>query len=89
MSRATFLGLHGPNHDGSQFTGEAFRRGAAGAVAAAAIDVPVGHWAIRVDDTYQALWKFAAYKRRQFTGAVVAVTGSVGKTTTRQMIHTV
>ena len=58
-------------------------------MAAAAIDVPAGHWAIRVDDSYQALLKFAACKRRQFSGAVVAVTGSVGKTTTRQMIHTV
>ena len=37
----------------------------------------------------QALVDLAAWKRRQFTGTVIAVTGSVGKTTTRQMIHTV
>ena len=34
------------------------------------------------------LVQWAAWKREQFSGAVVAVTGSVGKTTTRQMIHT-
>ena len=37
----------------------------------------------------QALWKLAAWHRSQFTGRVVAVTGSVGKTTTRLMIDTV
>ena len=34
-------------------------------------------------------WTWARWKRRQFTGTVIAVTGSAGKTTTRQMIHTV
>ena len=72
-----------------QFVGEAFRRGAAGAVVAKDVAVPDDHWAVRVDDTQQALWAWARWKRRQFTGTVIAVTGSAGKTTTRQMIHTV
>ena len=84
-----FWALRGARHDGAEFAGEAFARGAAGAVVAAAIETPPNRWAIRVEDTRHTLVQWAAWKRRQFTGAVVAVTGSVGKTTTRQMIHTV
>ena len=84
-----FWALRGAHHDGAEFVGEAFHRGAAGAVVAAAVETPPNRWAIRVEDAQQALTQWAAWKRRQFAGAVVAVTGSVGKTTTRQMIHTV
>jgi UDP-N-acetylmuramoyl-tripeptide--D-alanyl-D-alanine ligase len=42
-----------------------------------------------VDDTQAALWQWAAWRREQFDGTVIAVTGSVGKTTTRQMIDTI
>ena len=44
---------------------------------------------MQVADTAEALRQWAEYRRRHFTGTVVGVTGSVGKTTTRQMIHTV
>jgi len=84
-----FWALKGPNHDGADFVGEAFHRGAVAVVAAKRADVPDGHRAVEVDDTYRALYQWARFKRRQFTGTVIAVTGSVGKTTTRQMIHTV
>jgi UDP-N-acetylmuramoyl-tripeptide--D-alanyl-D-alanine ligase len=84
-----FWALRGPNHEGETFVGEAFRRGASGAVVARDVPVPDCHWVIRVDDTHEALLAWARWKRRQFTGAVIAVTGSAGKTTTRQMIHTV
>lgn len=84
-----FWVLRGPNHDGAAFAAEAFRRGAAGVVVGRAIDVPEGRWAVRVEDTQQALRQWAQWKRRRFTGTMIAVTGSAGKTTTRQMIHTV
>lgn len=84
-----FWALRGPNYDGSDFIEEAFARGAAGAVVERSVDVPSGHWAIVVENSRRALWEWARWKRRQFTGTLVAVTGSVGKTTTRQMIHTV
>ena len=51
--------------------------------------MPEGRWAIRVEDSYRCCVQWAAWKRGQFKGAAIAVTGSVGKTTTRQMIHTV
>ena len=84
-----FFALRGENHDGTAFAGEAFRRGARGAVVAVPIDVPDDCWAMVADNTQWALEQWARWKRRQFTGTLIGVTGSVGKTTTRQMIHTV
>jgi UDP-N-acetylmuramoyl-tripeptide--D-alanyl-D-alanine ligase len=86
---SVFWALRGPNHDGASFVDEAFRRGAVGVVVGKAIDVPAGRWAVRVEDTHRALRQWAQWKRQHFSGTVIAVTGSVGKTTTRQMIHTV
>ncbi|HEY2147227.1 MAG TPA: UDP-N-acetylmuramoyl-tripeptide--D-alanyl-D-alanine ligase, partial [Pirellulales bacterium] len=42
-----------------------------------------------VKDSHKALWQLAAWSREQYTAPLVAVTGSVGKTTTRQMIDCV
>jgi UDP-N-acetylmuramoyl-tripeptide--D-alanyl-D-alanine ligase len=84
-----FWGLEGRNHNGSDFAWEALSRGASGVIVDQPIDLPAGCWAIQVPDTLGALWQWAGAVRRQFTGHLIAVTGSVGKTTTRQMIHTV
>ena len=84
-----FWGLEGERVNGSEFAWEAFQRGAAGAVVDQPVETPPGRWTIRVVDTQGALWQWAAHVRRQFTGVLVAVTGSVGKSTARQMIHTV
>ncbi len=84
-----FWALAGANYEGDQFVDEAFRRGACGALASRIESVPDECWAVRVDDTQQALIRWARWKRRKFTGIVIGVTGSVGKTTTRQMIHTI
>ena len=84
-----FWAIRGPNRDGADFLTDAFRRGATGAVVACDVALPPYHWAIRVDDTYRALVDWARHRRRQFQGTAIAVTGSAGKTTTRQMIHAV
>jgi UDP-N-acetylmuramoyl-tripeptide--D-alanyl-D-alanine ligase len=84
-----FWALAGPDRDGSDFVEDAFGRGAAGAVVGRTVAVPEDRWIIRVDDTQRALERWAARTREKFAGQVIAVTGSVGKTTTRQMIHTV
>lgn len=84
-----FWALRGANYDGNDYVAEAFRRGAAGAVTSRPNAHPAGRWTVTVEDTQPALWKWARWKRQRFAGTVVAVTGSVGKTTTRQMIHTV
>jgi UDP-N-acetylmuramoyl-tripeptide--D-alanyl-D-alanine ligase len=84
-----FWALAGRGQDGADFIPEAFRRGAAGVVTSRNIEPPPGRWVLKVHDSQQALQRLARWKRREFSGTVVGVTGSVGKTTTRSMIDTV
>ncbi len=85
-----FWGLLGPRFNGAHFAEEALVRGAAGVVTAGRWVEPwAGRWSLAVNDSYQALWETALWSRKQFTAPLVAVTGSVGKTTTRRMIDTV
>ncbi|MBX9791345.1 MAG: UDP-N-acetylmuramoyl-tripeptide--D-alanyl-D-alanine ligase [Pirellulales bacterium] len=85
-----FWALPGTRTDGANFAVDAYGRGAAGVVAARDIHrVPQGRWALRVGNSQQALEQLASWRRDRFDGRVIAVTGSVGKTTTRQMIETV
>lgn len=84
-----FWALSGPDHNGADFVDEAYSRGAEGLVSAHPLQQRAGIWTLQVDDTLQALRKLARWQRDRFRGTVIAVTGSVGKTTTRQMIHTV
>ena len=44
---------------------------------------------LKSNDSLESLWQLAAWSRRQFAAPLVAVTGSVGKTTTRRMIDAV
>jgi len=84
-----FWTLKGPNFDGVDFVGEAFERGAVGAVVNKKVEAAKNGWVLEVENTQNALWQWAAWKRRQFGGTVIAVTGSVGKSTSRQMIQTI
>jgi UDP-N-acetylmuramoyl-tripeptide--D-alanyl-D-alanine ligase len=79
-----FFALRGPRHDGHEFVPEALRRGAVAAV----VDQPVraDGVVLRVNDTLEALQALAAWARREWGGRVVAVTGSAGKTTTKEVI---
>jgi len=79
-----FFALRGPNHDGHEFVAEAFRKGAVAVVA----DRPLQAEGVvlRVPDTLEALQALAAWARRAWGGRVVAVTGSAGKTTTKEVI---
>jgi len=94
-----FWALAGPNHEAASFCEEAMRRGAAGAVVPRSSLVlaegwsdglsPRFRWLLEVEDSYRALVQWATWKRERFTGTLVAVSGGVGKTTARQMIHAV
>jgi UDP-N-acetylmuramoyl-tripeptide--D-alanyl-D-alanine ligase len=85
-----FWGLSGTRFDGANFAEEAFARGAAGAVVGGRYVQPApGCWSLEVASAKEALVRLARWNRQRMSGTVVAVTGSVGKTTTRQMIHTV
>jgi UDP-N-acetylmuramoyl-tripeptide--D-alanyl-D-alanine ligase len=84
-----FWALEGERHDGHHFIPEAQARGAAACVADARKLKGVKLPAVAVDDTRAALGCFAAWHRQRCDALVVAVTGSVGKTTTRNMVHAV
>lgn len=79
-----FFALQGPNHDGHEFVVEAAQRGAAGAVLARTVQTSLP--CIKVRDTRLALGTLATYWRSQFNIPVLAVTGSNGKTTVKEMI---
>ncbi|MFQ6049271.1 MAG: UDP-N-acetylmuramoyl-tripeptide--D-alanyl-D-alanine ligase, partial [Phycisphaerae bacterium] len=88
-----FVALRGERYDGHAFVEEALSKGACAAVVSRVADLPE---AVRqagvlivVDDTRQGLLRLGAYYRRQLAAQVIAVTGSNGKTTTKQMIHAV
>ena len=80
-----FIALRGEKFDGGAFAAQALQQGAAGVVldAAQAPELAAG---IRVDDTRLALGKLAAAWRRRFAIPVVAITGSNGKTTVKEML---
>jgi UDP-N-acetylmuramoyl-tripeptide--D-alanyl-D-alanine ligase len=83
---ATFLALRGERFDGHHYVDEAFVRGAACAIVDDASAVPSGRPALVVADTLQAYLDLGSLVRRSVRGTVVAVTGSTGKTTTKQFL---
>jgi UDP-N-acetylmuramoyl-tripeptide--D-alanyl-D-alanine ligase len=78
-----FFALRGPVHDGHAHVAEVFEKGA---VAAVADQDAGGGPVLRVDDTLRALQDLAAWARREWRGDMVAVTGSAGKTSTKDVI---
>ncbi|HEV2029819.1 MAG TPA: UDP-N-acetylmuramoyl-tripeptide--D-alanyl-D-alanine ligase [Candidatus Dormibacteraeota bacterium] len=84
-----FFALRGAEMDGHRFVGDAIKRGAAAVVIERRADVPTGIAAIRVPDTWKALYALAAYTLEHVSPLVVAVTGSNGKTSTKEMVAAV
>jgi UDP-N-acetylmuramoyl-tripeptide--D-alanyl-D-alanine ligase len=85
---SVFVALKGERLDGHRFVGEAVRRGAACVIAHRALPrSAVGSaTVVRVADTLRALGGLAHFRRQQLAPKVLAITGSNGKTTTKEMI---
>jgi UDP-N-acetylmuramoyl-tripeptide--D-alanyl-D-alanine ligase len=81
---ALFVALSGPNFDGHDFVAAAAERGAAAALVQRPLTVALPQ--VVVGDPLQALSEFAREWRRQFQIPVIGVTGSNGKTTTKEII---
>ena len=79
-----FVALRGPNFDGHAFVSEAAGRGAAAAVVERSLDAPLPR--LQVANSLAALGAMAADWRSRFTLPVIAVTGSFGKTTVKEMM---
>src|SRR5690242_16397258 len=80
-----FFALRGPSHDGHAYVAEVLKKGAVGAVVDSEVSVETGG-ILKVEDSLAALQKLAAGARREWGGDVVGVTGSAGKTTTKDVI---
>ena len=85
-----FIAVPGPNFDGHDFIAQAVEKSAAAIIIckksfSVKPQIPV----ILVPDPVQALGRIAQYHRRRFPVEIIAVTGSAGKTTTKEMIASV
>ncbi|NMA83031.1 MAG: UDP-N-acetylmuramoyl-tripeptide--D-alanyl-D-alanine ligase [Epulopiscium sp.] len=82
-----FIPLRGERFNGHEFIELAYAKGAVGCITEERLHtVPEGKWMILVKDTKKALMELAAAYRKIFPIPVVAVTGSVGKTSTKDMM---
>jgi UDP-N-acetylmuramoyl-tripeptide--D-alanyl-D-alanine ligase len=84
---ALFVALKGPNFDGHDYLKAAGERGAVVALVERELVVPIVQ--VVVADVLAALSDFARAWRRQFSYPVIGVTGSNGKTTTKEMLGSI
>jgi UDP-N-acetylmuramoyl-tripeptide--D-alanyl-D-alanine ligase len=78
-----YFALRGPNHDGHNFLSAAIEKGASAVVVDRAAGLPSE---LVVPDTERALQDVGAWARQKWGGKVIGVTGSAGKTTTKDAI---
>jgi len=82
-----FVAVKGARQDGHDFLEDVARRGAVGALVSRAVSPwPAGLARLEVKDTVQALQALGAANRRKAAARVIGVTGSNGKTTTKEMV---
>lgn len=85
-----FVAIIGLNHDGHAFLDDAFKKGAVGAIVSAKnISVPSEKFIVEVVDTLKALGDLAHYHSQKLQTKVIAITGSNGKTTTKDLLASV
>lgn len=85
-----FVAIVGERYDAHTFLSQAAASGAAGAIVSQEVEVPAsGFFLILVRDTTRALGEMGAWHRDKFSIPVIAVTGSMGKTTTKDMVAAV
>jgi UDP-N-acetylmuramoyl-tripeptide--D-alanyl-D-alanine ligase len=87
--RALFVALKGEHFDGHDFLDQAAQKQIAGALVRDADKLPAGLPALVADDTRLALGRLAAYWRSRFSAPLVALTGSNGKTTVKEMLASI
>ena len=83
-----FIPIKGARVDGHDFIPQVFSQGALAVLSEHELEQPAGPY-IRVDSSQEAMKKIAAFYRSQLSCKVVGITGSVGKTSTKEMIASV
>ena len=84
-----FFALKGPNFDGNQFANDALKKGASYVVVDDPNSVEINDNIFLVEDSLNALQKLALHHRKQLKIPIIAITGSNGKTTTKELIREV
>jgi UDP-N-acetylmuramoyl-tripeptide--D-alanyl-D-alanine ligase len=87
--KEAFIAIKGVTFDGHDFIDEAIKKGAGSVIIQAAgikLQIPKDVSVIKVKDTTRSLGDIARFQRKRFDIPVVAITGSNGKTTTKEMI---
>lgn len=84
-----FIAIQGEKSNGHNYLKQAFDKGASCAVVThIPSELQANHSFLSVPNTLTALTKMGAYARQRFQGKMIAITGSVGKTTTKEMLRT-
>ncbi len=83
-----FVALPGKKYDGHDFVPQALEKGASGLLVSKGVGaVPSDVLVVEVEDTVEALGRLSRYYRERLPAKVVAVTGTNGKTSTKEMLH--
>ncbi len=83
-----FIALKGPTFDGHDYAGKAIKAGAAASMVHRRADgIDEGMPLLIVDDTFAALWRLGTAARERSHARLIAVTGSVGKTGTKEALR--
>ena len=88
LEGSIFLALRGESFDGNKYALQALEKGCSYAIVDEDIDEPSSHL-LKVDDCLQTFKDLAREHRRQFNIPVVGITGTNGKTTTKELIRAV
>lgn len=86
-SGVVFIALSGEHHDGHHHVADAVQRGARAVVVSRPVEVPSDIGVLVVRDTLRALGDIAHAHRQRFSLPVIGITGSVGKTTTKELTY--
>ena len=86
---AVFFALKGENFDANDFALQVAEQGVASLVVADRKDLPKHERILIVDDTLKTLQDLAAYHRQQSKATVLSITGTNGKTTTKELVSAV
>jgi len=84
-----YLPLKGVNFDGENFLDEAIEKGAAGCFITKDYYPLNAKLVFKVDDTLETYLSLARFRRNKLNPKVIAITGSSGKTTTKEMVYSV
>jgi UDP-N-acetylmuramoyl-tripeptide--D-alanyl-D-alanine ligase len=82
-----FVALRGDSFDGHDFVPRAGKAGAVAALVSRTVETPLS--LLHVNDTQRALGRLGSYNRQLFLGPLVAITGSSGKTTVKNMVQAI